>query len=77
MAFKLCKFLVDLFCFSGHSFWSDNFYPYKKIAMFPASFYSFPGYPECRIILNASRDFQINVAFVYRFDLNSCSRVRP
>ncbi len=76
MALKLGNFLIEIFNFTRYPFGGDNFYSDEKVTMFSASLHSFSRNPQRCIILDASRDFKVNVTFVYCLDLNRGSKDR-
>jgi hypothetical protein len=69
---KLGKFLVEILCLTRDIFGDDNLYPDQEIAMFPAPLDTFPGNPECGIVLDARRNLQIDMPFVDRLYLDIC-----
>ena len=70
MAFKISKFLVEFFLFTGYSLRGNDLHPDKKIPGFSAPFYTLTGDLSAGPVLDTGRDLQVDVALVDGFNLN-------
>lgn len=68
--FEFGEFLVKFLLLAGKGFWCDDFDPDKQIPGLPAALHTFGGDLQRGVELDTCGDFQVNMPFIYRFDLD-------